>query len=271
MQHNRHRSILASTISTVLISGLLTAPAPTHANAIYDAVTLVSLNITEFSGSTGSLAIRPDDLIISGDAFIVDQDKITEQMATADTFASATVDGFDPDALDIGEGLSLETLVTGEATAGTSAAFAITQGIFLLSNFSLSETYTIDLEAVWSSLVNTEILNPGFELATAESSFILESLTNGTLLDLTLLSDSDFNNGLISSTNNQSFSIQLAPGASDMITLTSRSIGAAHAIAVVSEPSILLLLGIGLLAGTGLSRHNSTSRLNTIYTNTLAI
>ncbi len=253
MNQEKTISIAASAFTVLMICLLVITPTSVRANAIYDAITLVSLNITQFSNDSGVLSSRPEDLLITGDAFIIDEDQIIDGQATTDKFASTSVDGLNPDLLDIGDGLSQETLATGDATFGTAASLAIVQGLLTLNNFSPSESYTVGFETVWSYLVNSQVTSNAIEFATAESGIFLESLLNGPLLDVTAISDSDFTDGLITNQSIQSFSIQVEPGTSDILTLTTRSIGAASATAFISEPSTLILLGLGLL-GARLSR-----------------
>ena len=252
MKQEKNISIAACTVTVLMICLLVITPTSVRANAIYDAITLVSLNITQFSNDSGVLSSRPEDLLITGNAFITDEDQIIDGQATTDKFASTLVNGLNPDLLDIGDGLSQETLATGDATFGTSASFAIVQGLLTLNNFSPSESYTVGFETVWSYLVNSQVTS-AIEFATAESGIFLESFVNGPLLDVTEISDSDFTDGLITNQGIQLFSIQIAPGTSDILTLTTRSIGAASATAFISEPSTLILLGLGLL-GARLSR-----------------
>ncbi len=261
MKQSRYCSIAASTVTAFALCLLIASPTSVRANAIYDAITLVNLDITHFANDSGVLDFRPNDLMITGDAFVIDEGQIIEQQAIAEKFASATVNGFDLNVLGIGDGLSQEALVTGEATSGTATSFAITQGLFAISNFSLSESYTIGFETIWSYLANSNVTNRDFEFATAESGIFLESIENGSLLDFTIISDSEFVDGLITNQDIHSFSIQVAPGAFDILTLTSRAIGAATATSFVSEPSILALLGIGLLSTVLVRRSNTPHRL----------
>jgi len=230
------------------LSMMIAAPTVARANAIYDAVTLVDLNITRFSNSSGVLSSKPDDLLITGDAFVVDEGTIIERSASADQFAGAFVVGINPDALGIHDGLSQEAITTGEAVLGASASFALTQGLLTINNFSLTEGYTIGFDAIWSYFVNTEVTDNRFEFAAADSEIYVESLLYGSLLDLSVGSDSDFGGGIFTDHAVLPLSILVPPGASDILTLTTNAIGVASAILPVSEPSILTVFFIGFLS-----------------------
>ncbi len=264
MKQEKNISIAACAVTVLMICLLVVTPTSVRANAIYDAITLVSLNITQFSNDSGVLSSRPEDLLITGDAFIIDEDQIIDGQATTDKFASTLVNGLNPDLLDIGDGLSQETLATGDTTFGTAASLAIVQGLLTLNNFSPSESYTVGFETVWSYLVNSQVTSSAIEFATAESGIFLESLVNGPLFDFTVVSDSEFSDGLLTDQGILTFSIQVAPGESDILTLTSQAIGAAsvNEPAFIFEPSILTLLGIGLLSASLSRKTNSYKQLH---------
>jgi len=238
------------------LSMMIAAPTIVRTNAIYDAVTLVDLNIARFSSSSGILSSKLDDLLITGDAFVDDEGAIIEHNAFADQSAGAFVVGINPDALGIHDGLSQEAIATGEAVLGVSASFALTQDLLAINNFSLTESYTIESDAIWSYFVNTEVTNSRFDFAATESENYVESLLYGSLLDLTVGSDSDFGGGIFTDHAVLPLSIMIPPGTSDILTLTTNAIGVASAILPVSESSILTVFFIDFLSAVFVHRRS---------------
>ena len=235
-------------IATILSLGfVMNFPIISRADTIYNAITLFDLNITGFSNSIGSLGSKPGDLLITGDAFVVDEDSIIDGNAFADQFAAAKVIGNNPNDLSLNDGLSQQAVATGNASVGTAVSFALTQGILEINNLSLTDGYTIDFEVDWSYFVDASVTNVNLEFATAASDIFFESDLHGSLLDQTVVSDADFGGGLITDDGVVPFSIFVAPGESDVLTLSINAAGAATAITPVPEPSALALFGIGLL------------------------
>ena len=233
-------------ITTLLTFSLfIMFPTGSRADAIYDAVSLVELNLVGVTNGSGSPGSIPNELLITGNAFVVDEDSIIDKNASADRFAGATVLG-NPIGLSLTDGLSQQAVATGEAKLGTAASFALTQGILSINNLSLTETYTIDFQTVFSYLVDTSVGNSNFKFATAVSEIFLGSDLNGSLLDHTVTSDSDLGGGLFTDNAVLPFSISLGPGDSDNLSLTVNAAGIATAATPVPEPSTFGLFAIGL-------------------------
>ncbi len=245
----------------LVLSLVVGFPTISQAIATYDAITLVDLTITGAANSAGPLASKPNDLLISGDGRVVDADATIFGNVFADQFADAMVMGNEPNDLDFNEGLSQQAIVTGEASMGTAASFALTEGILEINNISSTENYNVDFEVDWSYLVETSITNPISEIATAISEIHLMSTNLGSLLDITVSSDSDFGGGLFFNSSVFPFSVPLAPGESDVLTLTVNASGVADAVTAapntpVPEPSTFALMIIGLIGMALMRKRN---------------
>ena len=263
------KNLMMLRMTTLLtLSLLFTFPTSSRADAIYNSISLADLNIVGVSSSAGLLGSIPDNLLITGNAVVLDEDSIIDGNAFADQFASALAFG-DPIGLGLNEGLSLQTIATGEATLGTAASFAFTLGTLAINNLSLTETFSVDFITDFSYLVDARVGNSNLGFATAVSEIILESDLIGSVLDLTVFSDSDLDGGLFTDNAVLPFSIVLEPGDSDNVSLTVNAAGIATAAAPVPEPSTLTLFAIGLI-GTALfqlrQKHTKANLSNhTIY------
>ncbi|GJL66116.1 MAG: hypothetical protein NPIRA05_10870 [Nitrospirales bacterium] len=234
-------------ISAITFCLTLSIPTFSHANTIYHAITLVDVSITGFSSHSRRLVSKPHDVFIAGNASVIAQESMITGNAFADQFADAAVIGQNMNDLSVGNGLSQQAIVTGEALMGTALSLAFTQGILSINNFSQTESYTIDFEADWSYLVDANATHTNVQFATAVSEIFLESDRDHSVLDLTVSADSDFMSGLLTDNGTQPFSIYLLPGESDVLNLTVNAAGVATATAPVPEPSTLVLFGLGLL------------------------
>ncbi len=252
MSHNKEKSSRWNTPIILALSLVVGFPTISHAIATYDAITLVDLTITGAANSSGTLTSKPNDLLISGDTRVIDADAIVSGNALADQFADAMVIGNNPNNLDLNDSLSQQTIATGEAAMGTATSFAFTQGLLSINNLSFTNSYTVNFVADWSYFVETSITNPISEFAFAISEIHLESLVLGSLLDITVSSDSDFGGGLFSDMRAFPYSVLLAPGESDVLTLTVDAFGTGDASNAtpntpVPEPSTFALMLIGLI------------------------
>ena len=235
-------------VTTILtVSVTFCFPTASRADAIYNVIVLADLRITGFSLPSGNLDTQPEDLLISANVNVVDEDAITEGTAFAEQFADTMVFGIRHNDVGFDEGLSLQALATGYSTLGTAVSFAFTQGILAINNLSATESYTIDIEADYSSVVDTNVIDSNLEFASAESVITLDSQVLGSLLDRTLLSDSDFGGGLLTENAILPFSILVEPRESEVLALTTQTAGIATAAQPVPEPSTIALLSLGLL------------------------
>ncbi len=270
---SNQRILLSSHITMVLILSLtMCIPSMAHAIAIYDAITLVDLSITGAINSSRPLTSKPRDLLISGNASVVDADAIVNGNAFADQFAEAVVIGDNTNDLDFDEGLSQQAIAVGDATLGLASSFAFTQGILRIINTSATESYRVDFEADWTYFIETSITDPLRDFPSALSEIRLESTMLGSLLDISASSDSVVGGALLSDIATFPFSVSLNPGDSDLFTLTVNAAGIATATpapAPVPEPSTFSLMGIGIL---GLAwRHWRQRRANSVLeTQTIA-
>ncbi len=258
MSHNKEKLSGWNTPIILALSLVVGFPSISHAIATYNAITLVDLSITGAANSTGLLASTPNDLVISGDARVVDAEAIVFGNVFADQFADALVIGNDPNNLDLNDGLSQQAIATGDATLGTAASFAFTEGLLEINNTSSTESYRVAFETDWSYLVETSITNPLTDSPSALSEIRLVSTILGSLLDISVSTPST-DAAFFSEMSVFPFSVLLAPGESDVLTLTANAAGiatAGPAPAPVPEPSTFALMIIGLLGMTLMRRRN---------------
>ena len=105
MQNEANTIVFFNTGIFIIMALSLMVPTIARADAIYNTVILADLYIVRFSSNLGILSSKPDDLLITGDVFVVDERAIIERNALADQFAGAFVVGIDSDALGIDDGL----------------------------------------------------------------------------------------------------------------------------------------------------------------------
>ncbi len=258
MTHDKEQSSRWNTPMILALSLVVGFPTISHAIATYDAITLVDLSITGAANSSGPLTSKPNDLLISGEARVVDADTIVNGNVTTDQFADAMVFGNDPNDLDFNEGFSQQAIATGEVTQGTAVSFALTEGILGINNTSSTESYWVDFEVNWSYLVETSITDPINDFPSALSEIRLVSNIFGSLLDISK-STSSLGGDFFSDMSVFPFSVSLAPGQSDVLTLTANASGiatASPAPAPVPEPSTFALMVIGLIGMAFMHRRN---------------
>ena len=259
MSHIERKTTRWNAPMILALSLVVGFPAICHAVGIYDAITLMDLTITGASNSSGPLGSKPNDLLISGDARVVDADAIVNGNAFADQFADAMVIGNDPNHLDFNDGLSQQAIATGDATLGLASSFAFTEGILEINNTSSTESYRVGFETDWSYLVETSITDPLTDFPSALSEIRLVSTMLGSLFDISVTA-STLGGEFFSDMSVFPFSVLLAPGESDVLTLTANAAGiatAGPAPAPVPEPSTLALMIIGLI-GMALMRRRNT-------------
>ncbi len=258
MSHNKVRTARWNTPMILALTLIIGFPTISHAIATYDAITLVDLIITGATSSSGPLASKPSDLVISGDARVIDADAIVNGNAFADQFADALVVGLDPNNLDFNEGLSHLAIATGDATQGLASSFAFTEGILGINNTSSMESYQVDFLADWSYLVETSITDPINDVPSALSEIQLVSNILGSLLDISVTASTS-GGDFFSEMSALPFSVLLGPGQSDVLTLTANAAGLATAGAApapVPEPSTFALMIIGLIGMALIRRRN---------------
>ncbi len=258
MTHVERKTARWNTPMILALSLVVGFPTISQAIATYDAITLVDLTITGSANSAGPLASKPNDLLISGDARVVDADAIMTGNAFADQFADTMVIGNDPNNLDLNEGLSQQAIATGDATQGLASSFAFTEGILGINNTSSTESYRVDFLVDWSYLVETSITDPLTDSPSALSEIRLVSTILGSLLDVSVTA-STLGGDFFSDMEIFPFSVLLAPGESDVLTLTANAAGIATvgaAPAPVPEPSTFALMIIGLIGMALMRRRN---------------
>ncbi len=249
MSQNKEQSSRWNTPIILALSLVVGFPTISHAIATFDAITLVDLNITGAANSSGTLTSKPNDLLISGDTRVIDADAIVSGNAFADQFADAIVIGNDPNNLDLNDSLSQQAIATGNATLGLASSFVFTEGILKIDNTSSTESYRVDFDTDWSYLVETTITDPINDFPSALSEIQLVSTILGSLLAISVNTPS-MGGAFFSEMSVLPFSVLLAPGQSDILTLTANAAGLATAGAApapVPEPSTFALMIIGLI------------------------
>ena len=212
-----------------------------QAKAIYDGSSLMQLSLISISG--GPL----DDLIITGIAEIFDSDIIQEGMATASV--DSTVSPETEIDLAAGDALIQQTRAYGDAAAGSADSFVFTDGLVILQNLSVNNTYTIRFEFDYSLnvIAIADNLIREFAFATAVVR-LMGQQADSVLIDELLevaTDDADSDNQPINQTI--AFDVILEAGDEEILTLLADAEGGALAAIDIPNNAILFALGLAVL------------------------
>lgn len=211
------------------------------AAATFDASSTVNLEITGVTNLTnpGDLA----DLEITGFADVFDADSEVIGSGSVAIDPRPFVSG-DPFALEVGDGVSLSSVVGGSATDGSAEAFSLLDGFVALDNLSFTDTFLIEFSLDYTLAVSTVVGNPSTDVAFAAA--LLDVITAfDTIVFEGLELGPSAPGGALSVMDEVRFELTVAPGEADAVFLFADAEGFARAQAV-PIPGTLLLFVSGL-------------------------
>ena len=226
------------------VLALTLGASPARATALYDVLTSGTLTIEAITG--GDLS----ELLIEGQSSVFDTDALESGEALAEA------DGVTlPEELTefgVGDSIDVLALASGEAGpgAGSADSFFFGDGFLDIFNQSTSATFTIDFlfDYTLSALALVDDPVAEFAFGLSALSLIADSVDD-VLVDEIVEANTDFalSGGTVSDV--LSFSLMVAPGESDLLTLTADADGSAvsEGVAAVPAPSALALMALGLV------------------------
>ena len=211
------------------------------------------LNLTNPGGGA-------DELLIEGFVAVDDTDALSIAPADATFSGSAAVNG-DPLTMAVGDGFSLLSEASGEASGGgTTEALHYASGELFIENASAVDTFRVTVTIDYRAEVTTTVDDMPAELAVAEA-FVEAYEGVNELVFVELMADTDLDGGpvMLADAQAPSFVFDLVPGElTDIVVFADAQGGAASF--VVPLPGALLLLASGLLVVAGRRRTRPARR-----------
>ena len=251
-------AILLAVTALPLSSAQATAIFSTFVDTGISIITIVEIPAV---GLPTTLTAKPTDLTIAGgvmeftnhtDANPADKASATNSLGmgfgpVVMNFTSASLVS-----LDVGDTLDQVQSTNGNSRQPPEAfaeANLVTLGTIQVENLGTSgSTYIVVFDLDYNFNINATQSEPFNDSASAIVSILVETVNNGTELDLAEDTNTETNGGLIPGDDSSVFTMVLEPGQSDAVNTTVRLAGRADS--VVPEPTagaLLGLMGLGLL------------------------